>query len=466
MKLSQKQKAMLGVLSPGFGGTSVPAYIKDYLKNGLGAVPLFASNTPDFETATKLIAEIRAINPDCVISIDEESGDVTRLWAKSGSPFPAPYLLGRLDDAEFTKQVFRQLGARLAIADIDVTFGPVFDLSISDDNPIVGVRSFGRETELVTKHGTAAVAGLSEAGISCSPKHFPGHGKTSADSHKDLPLIDLPLAELMEEDMRPFRAAIERGVKAIMVGHLLVPSVDSKAASLSKVWCRDILRGQLKFDGAIVTDALDMGALGGLEDIDKSALAAVRAGANLLCLSGIADQSKILAQILDLAEKELTNEDLELIDYSKQKISTLRRNQQTDVGLEDLSVDYMAQGFAVSGESKLKPGSIAVLTLGAEPTIASGHISWGLDSSLSNLGIEAGEFDTAQNRIIQFRDAWRDPVILERLMMLKQTYPDAKFVDFGWPTNSFTAKNLIRAFGATRAHSDGVANLLLSQGHQ
>ena len=461
MKLTEKQKAMLGVLSPGFGGITVPSYIKEYLEKGLGAITLFGSNTPDVETATKLIAEIRGINPNCIISIDEESGDVTRLWAKSGSPFPAPYLLGRLDDIEFTKQVFRQLGAHLAFADIDLTFGPVFDLSISDDNPIVGVRSFGRDSGLVTRHAVAAVSGLTEAGIACSPKHFPGHGKTSADSHKDLPLIGLPLAELMEEDLKPFIAAIDQGVEALMIGHLLVPSVDDKAASLSKVWCQDILRKKLNFEGAIITDALDMGALGGLEAIDKSAISAVRAGANLLCLSGIADQSKILSQILELADKELTAEDLEQIEFSKVKIASLRRNPLVDVGTEDLSVDFMAKGFEVSGDAKLKAGSIAVLTLGAEPTIAAGHISWGLDSSLSNLGIEVGEFDTAQNRIIQFRDAWRDPVILERLMMLKQTYPDAKFVDFGWPTNRFKAKNLIRAFGATRAHSDGVAKLLL-----
>lgn len=463
MKVTEKQRAILGVLSPGFGGTELPDYIKEYLASGLGAVTLFGSNTPDLETTKSLVRQIREINPECLISIDEESGDVTRIWAKSGSPFPAPYLLGKINDVALTEDVYEQLGAHLALADIDITFGPVLDLVISEDNPIVGVRSFGSNHAIVSKHATASVRGLSNAGISSCIKHFPGHGKTSADSHHDLPTISAPLREMLKEDIAPFVAAIEAGAQAVMVGHLVVSEVDSEPASLSRIWCEEILRKQLGFEGVIVTDALDMGALGGLDSIAQSSLKAVRAGANLLCLSGIADQSVILESILKLAETSLTASDLAKLTSSKQKLKKLLRNHQVEIGIASLSPERFQAGLEVNGKLKLREGSVAVLSLEASPTIASGHISWGLENSFQNLGLDVGQFDTAENKIVQFRDAWRDPVILDRLQMIKQANPNALYVDFGWPTRSFEAKNIVRAFGATRAHSDSVASLLLGK---
>lgn len=462
MKLTDKQREVLGVLSPGFGGTEIPQYIKGYLEQGLGAITLFGSNTPDLESTAALIAEIRAINPDCIISIDEESGDVTRLWAKSGSPFPSPYVLGKVSDAAFTESVFQQLGANLAQLDIDLTFAPVLDLAISKDNPIVGVRSFGSNPELVSSQATAAVRGLAKAGISTAPKHFPGHGKTSADSHLDLPTLKASLQELMSEDLLPFIAAIDEGAPAIMMGHLLIPAVDSKPASLSKVWIQEILRDKLNFKGAVVTDALDMGALRGLENIHRSSIAAIRAGANLLCLSGISDQSKLLSDILTLAESELTDEDLSDISSSKQKIRSLRRNTSVISSIENMDTGRIVSGFEIIGDPKLEGGPAAVMSIGATPTIASGSISWGLESSLTSRGQALTEFDTAKNQIVQFRDAWRDEKVLDRLLMLRTKYPNAIFVDFGWPTNTFVTNNLIRTFGATRAHADAVAQHLLA----
>lgn len=462
MRLSANQREFLGVLSPGFGGTVVPDYIRNYLEAGLGGITLFASNTPDLTTTAKLIKDIRSIKPDVIISIDEECGDVTRLWAKSGSPFPSPYVLGRVADDSFTEAVFEQLGANLANLDIDLTFGPVLDLTVARDNPIVGVRSFGENPTLVSEQAKAAVRGLAKAGVSSSPKHFPGHGRTSADSHLDLPTISSSLSELMSQDLLPFVAAIQEGASAILVGHLLIPAVDSNPASLSRVWIQEILRRQLNFAGVVVTDALDMGALGGLDNIHVSSLAALRAGANLLCLSGIQDQSQILSAILKHVDAELIESDLALIASSKEKLPSLRRNTSVHSTVEALNTARVVDGFEVFGKSKILGGSTAVLSLGADPTIASGNISWGLEASLASEGCELTEFDTAKNQIVQFRDAWRDHKVLDRLLMLKTNHPKAIFVDFGWPTSSFTADNLIRTFGATRAQADAVAKHLLN----
>jgi beta-N-acetylhexosaminidase len=247
----------------------------------------------------------------------------------------------------------------------------------------------------------------------------------------------------------------------MMMGHLLIPAVDSLPASLSSVWINEILRGKLNFNGVVVTDALDMGALGGLENIHRSSIAAIRAGANLLCLSGVSDQSKILTDILTLAESELTDEDLSKILSSKEKIRSLRRNPSVISFVEDLDTSRIVEEFEVIGNPKLESGSTSVMSLGATPTIASGSIFWGLEASLTLRGQSLMEFDTAKNQIVQFRDAWRDEKVLDRLLMLRDNHPDAIFVDFGWPTSAFTASNLIRTFGATRAHADAVAQFLL-----
>ena len=460
MAQSKPQQAILGILSPGFGGTSLPDYMRRYLDFGLGGITLFGSNTPDFESTVRIVEEIRSRNPNCVISIDEEAGDVTRIWARSGSPYPSPYLLGRVDDVGLTQRVFANLGAALSQAGVDMTFGPVLDLTVSMDNPIVGVRSFGADPELVARHGSAAVMGLQAAGIQAAAKHFPGHGDTSADSHHDLPAIQRSLAEMRARDLVPFQAAIAAGVRAIMVGHLLVPAVDSVAASLSGIWSRDILRAELGFEGLVVTDALDMGAVGGIPKIDRSAISAMRAGADLLCLSGIADQEAIVEAILREAEIVLTDSDLVQIQNSVARLRASRAMEPPSFSDSHFDPSDFTGGLQWHGDLSLDRASTAVLTLEASPTVASGVISWGVEESLVSNGYGIGQFDTAKTRIVQFRDAWRDSIILERLEMMRAEHPDALFIDFGWPTLSFEPKNLIRAFGASRAHADSVANLL------
>lgn len=461
MKLSSKQRALLGVLSPGFGGTSLPDYMKPLLENGLASITLFGSNTPSAEAAANLIAEIRSYNPDCLVAIDEESGDVTRIWARSGSPYPSPYLLGRLGNAELTRQSFFAMGGSLKEVGIDITFGPVLDLTVNSQNPIVGVRSFGVDPELVAEHGRAAILGLQQAGIAATGKHFPGHGDTASDSHHNLPLVRRSLSELMERDLRPFIGAIQSGVNAIMVGHLLVPEVDSAPSSQSTVWIRDVLRGLLNFDGLVVTDALDMGALGGVPRIHESAIRAIRAGADLLCLSGLPDQEELVMRILNAGAEMLDEKDLSALGQSAQRVSASRAEATSLSPQEPVSSIDLQPGLEAHGELTVDPGDLAILTLEAPPTIASGFINWGLEPSFEALGHSSGEFDTAGSKVIQFRDAWRDDVILERLNLIKAEYPDAIFVDFGWPTYAFDAKNLVRAFGATKAHSDCVAKILL-----
>lgn len=461
MKLAS-DVAILKVLSPGFGGTILPDYIKSALHNGLGAITLFGSNTPDLETTARVISEIREYNPKCLISIDEESGDVTRIWAQIGSPFPSPFLLGRIDDERLTEEVFFSMGTHLAEAGVDLTFGPVLDLVVEEKNPIVGVRSFGANQDLVARHGLAAIRGLERAGVRACPKHFPGHGNTIADSHHGLPRINSSFEALKGTDLVPFLRAIHNQVSAIMVGHLVVDDFDTKPASLSSKWNRNFLRTELGFNGVIVTDALDMGALGGLSKIALSAKASIQAGADLLCLSGIADQSILLEQIQAEFARGLDDELLEQVEESGNRIAHLASDSQKELSRITFSQNQIESGFEKLGNLQIEPNSVAVLSLEADPTIAAGKISWGLESALLDLGCRITEFDLAKTQVIQFRDAWRDPVILGRLEMLRREHPDAIFVDFGWPTREFRADNLLRTFGAGQIHASAAARVLFA----
>lgn len=454
--------AILKLLSPGFGGTSLPDYIKAALENGLGAITLFGSNTPDLETTARVVSKIREYNPNCLVSIDEEAGDVTRIWAQSGSPFPSPYLLGRIDDERLTEEVFFSMGSYLSEAGINLTFGPVLDLVVQAKNPIIGVRSFGEDQNLVAKHGLAAIKGLTKAGVKACPKHFPGHGNTIADSHHGLPRINSSFNQLKTADLIPFFSAIRYSVPAMMVGHLVVDDFDTLPATLSSRWNREYLRDELGFGGVIVTDALDMGALGGLGKIAKSAISAVKAGADLLCLSGIGDQSLILEQIQ--AEFSLNSDEILLaqIEESASRISGLVGQAHKVTGQVSFSLKQIKAGFEQTGNAKVDKSSVAILSLEADPTVAAGKITWGLENAMIELGCQIKEFDLAATQVIQFRDAWRDPVILGRLEMLRREYPNALFVDFGWPTREFNAPNLLRTFGASRIQAAAAAELLLN----
>ena len=290
-----EDQLILSTFSPGFGGTSIPEWIKPWLDNGLGSITLFGSNTPTLESTHQLIQELRSYNQNLVIAIDEEGGDVTRLFVREGSRYPTPALLGKCDDEELTYSSYRSLGTLLRELGVNLSYAPVADVVAVHNNPIVGVRSFGTTADLVSRHVVQAVVGLQDSGVGACIKHFPGHGAVVEDSHHSLPRIRMSKAEYEAGHVSPFRNAIVRGVSAVMVGHLVVDELDAtKPASLSPKIQGEYLRGSLGFKGLIVTDALDMGALGGVPRIHESALQALLAGSNLLCFSGLGDQSQIV----------------------------------------------------------------------------------------------------------------------------------------------------------------------------
>jgi beta-N-acetylhexosaminidase len=273
------------VLMPGFVGTELPEWLAVRLRSGLGAVCLFLDNIVSREQLRSLTAQIHQANPLALIAIDEEGGDVTRLYQRIGSPYPGNAVLGRIDDPAYTEESARSIGWELRLAGCTLDFAPDVDINSNPDNPVIGVRSFGSDPELVARHSAAWVRGLESTGVAASAKHFPGHGDTAQDSHLALPVIDRSLAELRERELLPFRAAIAAGSRTIMSSHIMVPQLDPAApATFSRAILLELLRGELGFDGVIVSDALDMVGASGEIGIPEAAVRAIAGGCDLLCI--------------------------------------------------------------------------------------------------------------------------------------------------------------------------------------
>src|SRR5471030_2551827 len=279
----------LRVVMGAFPGPALPSWMSERLDAGLGSVCLFRSNIESPEQLASLTAQMHALGFDLLIATDEEGGDVTRLHALDGSPYPGNAALGMVDDLALTDAVARAIGAELFAAGIDLNTAPVVDVNSNRANPVIGVRSFGSDPMLVARHARAYVAGLQSAGVGACAKHFPGHGDTSVDSHLGLPTVHASLEVLQRRELAPFAAAVEAGALAVMTSHVLLPAIDAlRPATLSPAVIR-LLRDDLGFDGLLVSDALDMRWASAGRGEHAAALLALAAGCDLLCLGAEKD---------------------------------------------------------------------------------------------------------------------------------------------------------------------------------
>jgi beta-N-acetylhexosaminidase len=447
----------LSVLMPGFVGTTLPAWLEQSLRDGLGAVCLFAQNVESREQLRELTAAIYAANPAAIIAIDEEGGEVTRLYQATGSPFPGNAILGRIDDADYTRSVGEQVGQMLRDVGVTLDFAPDADINSNPANPVIGVRSFGDSAALVAAHTAAWVQGLQSTGVAASVKHFPGHGDTAADSHLALPIVDLPLENLRQRELAPFAAAIAAGTRTVMTSHILLPQLDrDNPATFSSVILDDLLRGELGFTGVIVSDALDMVGASGEIGIPAAANRAIAAGCDLLCIGteNTAEQLTAIAAAIERAPRlaEAAGRVRELatslprdplpprVAHLEQSggANTVPDGQLGEKGAGEkgasepvFDLDRTIGAFAVRDGVRVERERTLV-AVDAVANIAVGPSPWGPPSAIHIAQGDELPAITGQLVIIG-RDNQRRPWLRELIDSARREHPSAIVVDMGWP---------------------------------
>ncbi|HKS49216.1 MAG TPA: glycoside hydrolase family 3 N-terminal domain-containing protein [Amycolatopsis sp.] len=443
------------VLLPGFAGTTAPDWLRRRIADGLGGVILFARNVVDDEQVAALTAQLRAERDGIVIGIDEEGGDVTRLDVGTGSFVPGPLALGAADDLALTTAVATALGERLAACGVTLDLAPCADLTLAPEDPIIGVRAFGSDPTKVSPHVAAFVTGLEKHGVAACAKHFPGHGAATEDSHVALPVLPRTEDELRAIELVPFAAAIQAGVRSIMTGHLVVRDWGDDPVTLNPKALTAVLRGDYGFTGALITDALEMGAVSGAhgrhDGLGDSAVRALAAGADALCVGGEALEPDVLDRATATIVAAVESGDLPLDRLAEASARTAALGEApAPAGVvavdRRLGLEVARKALRIQGEPRLA-GPPLVVDVWTEPTLAAGPVPWGLGPHLSELvpgtrvlnvpdvGV-AKVLEAAQgfrNVVVVTRDAHRHPEVGALLAALRESHVDLIRVETGVP---------------------------------
>ncbi len=441
----------------GFDGTTVPDWLTRRIDAGLGGVCWFGQNVQDESQATDLAAELHGLAPGLLVMSDEEGGDVTRLEMATGSSYPGHAALGFLDDVDATQAVAAAMGARLRAVGVDVALAPVVDVNADPANPVIGVRSFGAEPDLVARHGAAFVAGLQGAGVAGCAKHYPGHGSTHTDSHLALPTVNDPVEVLRERDLAPFAAVVEAGVRCVMTAHVVFPAYDSVPATLSRVLL-GLLREDLGFDGVVITDALDMKAISAGVGHGEGAVRSLAAGADLLCIGNpgypatyAADER--LGVVVDAvaAAVEAGRLPISRLEQAAARVADLTawlRREPTAVGA---TADGVA-ARVVTARGDVRVSAPRVRDLGGAVNIAAGDRDRHLRERLEG---HAGD-----GRLVVLA---RQPSQLPEVEDLVAEHPDAVVVWSGIDVD-VPGANVVLTHGGGRAVAEAAADLILGEG--
>jgi len=281
-----------------FPGTELDAATAAFLReNSIGGVCLFRGNMRDPDQVRRLTSALRdAMGPEALIAIDQEGGAVVRsTWLP---PPPAAMGLGAADDLALARQTGAAVARAVRSLGFNWNFAPVLDLNNNPDNPVIAERSFGAEPQRATELALAWMEGSLAQGVACCVKHFPGHGDTHVDSHRDLPVVSKPLEQLERFEFLPFRLAAPYA-PAIMSAHIVYPCLDPDyPATMSRPILTGLLREQWHYHGVIITDGMDMHAIAGRYGAGQAALQALEAGADMVMALGTrATQEETLAAI-------------------------------------------------------------------------------------------------------------------------------------------------------------------------
>lgn len=325
--------------------SEVQKIVEDY---DFGSVIFFANNIKETEQSFDLTMDLqKAATKDngipLLITTDQEGGIVYRLG--SGTALPGNMALGATGDVNNAKIAGEIIGSELSSLGINTTLAPVVDVNNNANNPVIGLRSYGEDAEMVGKMASAEIEGLAEYNVIGCAKHFPGHGDTATDSHYGLPMVDKSKEELLNNELKPYQVAINQGIEMIMSAHILYPQLDDTTvyseqtkkqeklpSTLSHKILTNLLKEEMGFKGVVVTDAMNMAGIAATYDEVQAVKLAINAGVDLICMptniTCLEDMSKLDA-IIDGVEKAVNDGEIQesRLDDAVTRILTLKENK-------------------------------------------------------------------------------------------------------------------------------------------
>ena len=325
--------------------SEVQKIVEDY---DFGSVIFFANNIKETEQSYNLTMDLqKAATKDngipLLITTDQEGGIVYRLG--SGTALPGNMALGATGDVNNAKIAGEIIGSELSSLGINTTLAPVVDVNNNANNPVIGLRSYGEDAEMVGKMASAEIEGLAEYNVIGCAKHFPGHGDTATDSHYGLPMVNKSKEELLNNELKPYQVAINQGIEMIMSAHILYPQLDNTTvysektkqqeklpSTLSHKILTNLLKEEMGFKGVVVTDAMNMAGIAATYDEVQAVKLAINAGVDLICMptniTCLEDMSKLDA-IIDGVEKAVNDGEIQesRLDDAVTRILTLKENK-------------------------------------------------------------------------------------------------------------------------------------------
>jgi len=334
------QERLGELLLVGFYGENMTAELEAHIRTLQPAgLIFFKRNIRGPEQLAQLTRDIqnlalKELHRPLLLAVDQEGGSVARM----GPPFteiPDAARLGRRG-CELVNRYSKLTAREMYLVGVNMNLAPVLDVSPTDSGGVMARRSFGHDPSLVSRCGVAAIRATQGENVMATAKHFPGLGRTQKDPHHDLPVISASREELDRHDLLPFKAAVRANVACVMTSHTLYPALDSeRPGTFSPLIVQDLLRAQLGFDGVVITDDLEMGAVGEKYSPSTAATEALRAGADLLLVcNDVKTMYKTAAAVRHGLEQDLLEP--RSLEFSLRRLEKLRKTYLQPVNLADV----------------------------------------------------------------------------------------------------------------------------------
>ena len=311
----------------GFDGTELSpeliAWLKEYQPGG---IILFSRNLVDAQQIAHLTNALQEHAPTSpfLMAIDQEGGKVSRLPAEF-TIFPPAATVAACGSPDFAYRTAATTAQELRAVGFNMNMAPVLDVNTNPSNPIIGDRAFSGDPMHVCSFGNATISGLHDHGVIACGKHFPGHGETTKDSHKELPVVTLSKERLEEIELHPFRSAISHGLMTLMSAHIHYPALDDTVpATLSHSIMTTLLREELGFTGVLLSDDLEMNAIAEHSSMGEAAVRSIQAGVDLIL---ICHQQPRQAEAIEAIEKAVQSGDISMarLEASVSRLSALKQ---------------------------------------------------------------------------------------------------------------------------------------------